>query len=148
VKQVRWKVDVLVALFHFRNFDEVHEIFQLICFDETEHDMAQDSSATHVSSQTPLATITTTGEAGKTEGGCFRSIVSYFEIKKSALMIYGQNFFAKTVQNRTQESSVTQVSSQTPLATITSTGEAGNIEGGCFRNIVSCFENYCKEVHC
>jgi len=51
-------------------------ILKLICLDETEHNMAQNSSATHVSSQTPLATITTTGEAGKTEGGCFRSSVS------------------------------------------------------------------------
>ena len=80
MKQVRWKVDVLVALFHFRNFDEVHEIFQLICFDETEHDMAQDSSATQVSSQTPLATITSTGEAGEIEGGCSCSNVSFMKI--------------------------------------------------------------------
>jgi len=45
--------------------------------------MAQDSSATQVSSQTPLATITSTGEAGEIEGGCFCSNVSYFEIKKT-----------------------------------------------------------------
>jgi len=36
--------------------------------------------------------------------------------------------FAKTGHNVVQNSSATQVSSQTPLATITSTGEAGEIE--------------------
>jgi len=41
--------------------------------------MAQDSSATQVSSQTPTATIMSTSEAGKIKGGCFGSIVSYFE---------------------------------------------------------------------
>ena len=41
--------------------------------------MAQDSSATQVSSQTPIATIVSTSEAGKIEGGCFCSIASYFE---------------------------------------------------------------------
>ena len=46
-----------------------------------------------------------------------------------------------------QDSSATQVSSQTPIATITSTGEAGEIEGGCFRSIVSYFENYREQVH-
>jgi len=55
--------------------------------------------------------------------------------------------FAKTVQNGTQDSSASQASSQTPIATIMSTNEAGNIEGGCFRSIVSYFENYCKQVH-
>jgi len=65
--------------------------------------MAQDSSATQVSSQTPIATITSTGEAGEIEGGCFCSNVSYFEIKKSALMIYGPNWFCK---NRTKRSSI------------------------------------------
>jgi len=54
-------------------------ILKLICFDETEHNMAQESSATQLSSHTPLATITTTGEAGEIEGGCFCSIVSFFE---------------------------------------------------------------------
>jgi len=44
--------------------------------------MAQDSSATQVSSQTPIATITSTSEAGEIEGGCFRCNVSFFEIKK------------------------------------------------------------------
>jgi len=41
--------------------------------------MAQDSSATQVSSQTPIAMITSIGEAGEIEGGCVCSIVSYFE---------------------------------------------------------------------
>jgi len=41
--------------------------------------MAQDSSANQVSSQIPIATIMSTNEAGKIEGGCFGSIVSYFE---------------------------------------------------------------------
>jgi len=49
--------------------------------------MDRDSSATQVSSQTPLATITSTSEAGEIEGGCFGSIVSCFEIKNSAFMI-------------------------------------------------------------
>jgi len=74
---VRLKVDVFAALFHFLKVKQSSiMILKLICLDETEHNMAQNSSATHVSSQTPLATITTTGEAGKTEGGCFRSSVS------------------------------------------------------------------------
>ena len=37
--------------------------------------------------------------------------------------------FAKTGQNVVQDSSATQVSSQTPIATIMSTSEAGEIEG-------------------
>jgi len=41
--------------------------------------MAQDSSATQVSSQTPIATIVSTSETGKIEVGCFCSIASYFE---------------------------------------------------------------------
>jgi len=45
--------------------------------------------------------------------------------------------FAKTGQNGTQDSSATQVSSETPLATILSTSEAGKMEGGCFGSIVS-----------
>jgi len=64
--------------------------------------MDRDSSATQVSSQTPLATITSTSEAGEIEGGCFGSIVSCFEIKNSAFMIYGPNWFCK---NRTERSS-------------------------------------------
>ena len=53
--------------------------------------------------------------------------------------------FAKTGQNVVRYSSATQVSSQTPIATITSTSEAGEIEGGCFRCNVSFFE--IKKVH-
>ena len=52
---------------------------KLIGFTKTGHNGVQDSSATHVNSQTPLATIMSTSEADKIEGGCFRSIVSYFE---------------------------------------------------------------------
>jgi len=55
--------------------------------------------------------------------------------------------FANAGYSGTQDSSATQVSSQTPIASIMSTGEAGKIEGGCFRSIVSYFENYCKQVH-
>jgi len=55
--------------------------------------------------------------------------------------------FAKTGQNVVQDSSATQVSSQTPIATIMSTSEADKIEGGCFRSIVSYFENYREIVH-
>jgi len=96
-----------------------------------------------VSSQTPIAKITSTSEAGEIEGGCFRCNVSYFEIK-SALMIYGPNF-AKTGHNVVQDSSATKVSSQTPIATILRTSEAAKIEGGCFRSIVSFLK--VKHVH-
>ena len=54
----------------------------LIGFANAGHHGTQDRSATQVSSQTPIATITSTGEARKIEGGCFCSNVSYFEIKK------------------------------------------------------------------
>jgi len=47
----------------------------------------------------------------------------------------------------TQDSSATQVSSQTLIATIMSTSEAGKIEGGCFGSIVPYFENYREQVH-
>ena len=52
---------------------------KLIGFTKTGHNVVQDSSATQVSSQTSIATIVSTSEAGKIEGGCFGSIVSYFE---------------------------------------------------------------------
>jgi len=55
--------------------------------------------------------------------------------------------FAKTGKNVVQDSSATQVSSQTPIATIMSTSEAGKIEGGCIGTIVSYFENYREIVH-
>jgi len=51
----------------------------LIGFAKTGHTGIQDSSATQVSSQTSLATILSTNEAGKIKGGCFTSIVSFFE---------------------------------------------------------------------
>jgi len=53
---------------------------KLIGFTKTGHNVVQDSSATQVSSQTPIATIMSTNEAGEIECGCFRSIVSYFQI--------------------------------------------------------------------
>jgi len=37
--------------------------------------MTQDSSATQASSQTPIATIMSTSEAGKIEGGCFGALI-------------------------------------------------------------------------
>jgi len=46
-----------------------------------------------------------------------------------------------------QDSSATQVSSQTPIATIVSASEAGKIEVGCFGCIVSYCENYREQVH-
>jgi len=55
--------------------------------------------------------------------------------------------FTKTGHNVVQDSSATQVSSQTPIATIMSTSEAGKIEDGCFRSIVSYVENYREQVH-
>jgi len=54
---------------------------KLIGFTKTGHNVVQDSSATQVNSQTPLATIMSTSEAGKIEGGCFGSIVSFLKIK-------------------------------------------------------------------
>jgi len=56
-------------------------------FAKTGHNVVQDSSANQVSSQTPIAKITSTGEAGEIEGGCFRSIVSFLKVKQSSLMI-------------------------------------------------------------
>jgi len=90
-----------------------------------------------VSSQTPLATITSTGEAGEIEGGCFCSNVSFMKIYKSTLMNSKSLGFTKTGHNVVQDSPATQVSSQTPIATIMSTSEAGKIEGGCVCSIVS-----------
>jgi len=87
-----------------------------------------------------------TSEAGKIEGGCFRSIVSFLKVKQSSLM-KKLICFGETEHNMAQDSYATQVSSQTPLATITSIGEAGEIEGGCFCSIVSYLENYSKQVH-
>jgi len=55
--------------------------------------------------------------------------------------------FIKTGHNGTQDRSATQERSQTLLATILSTSEAGEIERGCFCSIASYFENYCKQVH-
>jgi len=60
---------------------------KLISFTKTGHNVVQDSSATQVSSQTPIATILSTSEAGKIEGGCFRSTVSFLKVKQSSLMI-------------------------------------------------------------
>jgi len=53
---------------------------KLIGFTKTGHNVAQDSSTTQESSQTPLATIMSTNEAGNIEAGCFRSIVSFLKI--------------------------------------------------------------------
>ena len=58
---------------------------KLIGFTKTGYNVVQDSSATQVNSQTPTATIMSTSEAGKIEGGCFGSIVSFLKIKKSSL---------------------------------------------------------------
>jgi len=53
---------------------------KLIGFTKTGHNVVEDSSATQVSSQTPIATIMSTNEAGNIEGGCFCSIVSFLKI--------------------------------------------------------------------
>jgi len=66
----------------------------------------------------------------------FVKMLHILNLKKRALMIYGPNWFCKTGQNGTQDSSATQVSSQTPLATIMSSSESGKIESGCFCSIV------------
>jgi len=58
---------------------------KLIGFTKTGHNVVQDSSVTQGSSQTPPGTITSTNEAGNIEGGCFYSIVSFFEIKKKCI---------------------------------------------------------------
>jgi len=52
---------------------------KLIGFTKTGHNVVEDSSATQVNSQTPIATILSTGEAGKIEGEYFGSIASFFE---------------------------------------------------------------------
>ena len=111
-----------------------------IDFIKTGHHGTQDRSTTQVSSQTPIETIMRTSEAGKIEVECFRSIVSILKVKQSSLMILKWICFDETEHNMDQDSSATQVSSQTPIATITSTSEAGEIEGGCFRCNVSFFE--------
>jgi len=59
----------------------------VIGFANAGQNVVQDSSATQVSSQTPIATILRTSEAGKMEGGCFRSIVSLLKVKQSSLNI-------------------------------------------------------------
>jgi len=94
-----------------------------------------------VSSQTPIATIMSTDEAGEIKGGCFCSIVSFLKVKQSSLMNSKLIYFDETEHNMAQDSSATQVSSQTPIATIMSSSEAGKIEDGCFCSIVSYFEN-------
>ena len=75
------------------------------------------------------------------------SIVSFFENLTSSVINIKSLGFENVGHSGTQDSSATQASSQTPLASIMSTGEAGMIVGGCFRSIVSYFENYCKQVH-
>jgi len=116
-------------------------------FAKTGHNVVQDSSANQVSSQTPIAKITSTGEAGEIEGGCFRSIVSFLKVKQSSLMILKWICLDQTEHNMAQDSSATQVSSQTPIATIVSTSETGKIEVGCFCSIASYFENYREHFH-
>jgi len=54
----------------------------LIGFAKTGQNVAHHSSATQVSSQTPIATILRTSEAGEIEGGCFRSIVSFLKVEQ------------------------------------------------------------------
>jgi len=86
-----------------------------------------------------------TSQVRKIKGRCFASIVSLLKIKKITLMNPKTIGFKKTKHHWTQDRSATQVSSQTPIATILSTSEAGNIEGGCFRSIVSFLKD--KKVH-
>jgi len=47
--------------------------------------------------------------------------------------------FGNAGDSGTQDSSVTQASSRTPLATIISADEAGEVKGECFGSIVSFF---------
>jgi len=80
MKQVRLKVDVLPALFHSLKIKKSSLMnINLIGFAKTGHIGIQDISATQTSSQKPLATTMSTSEAGKIKGGCFASIVSFFE---------------------------------------------------------------------
>jgi len=118
-----------------------------IGFIKTGRNWTQDRSATQERLQTPLATIMSTGEAGEIERGYFCSIVSLMQVKQRSLINLKLICFDEIEHNMAQDSSATQVSSQTPIATITSTGEAGEIECGCFCSIVSYFENYCEQVH-
>jgi len=84
----RLKVDVLPALFHILKIKNITLInSKSIGFIKTGHHETQDRSATQVSSQTPIATILRTSEAGKMEGGYFRSIVSFLKVKQSSLNI-------------------------------------------------------------
>jgi len=73
----------------------------------------------------------------KIKGRCFASIVSFLKIKKITKMNSKSIDFIKTGHHGTQDRSTTQVSSQTPIETILRTSEAGKIEVGCFRSIVS-----------
>ena len=103
--------------------------------------MTQDSSATQASSQTPIATIMSTSEAGKIEGGCFGALIHILKFTVDKFINeFKINQLKKTGHKVVQDSSATQVSSQTPLATIANTGEAGNIVGGCFCENASYFE--------
>jgi len=121
---------------------------KLIGFTKTGHNVVQDSSATQVSSRTPLPTILSTGEAGKIKGECLAALFHFLKINKfideHTVKPLG---FANAGHDVSHNRVVIQVSSQTPLATIMSTSVAGKIERGCFCSIVSFFENYCKQVH-
>jgi len=78
-----------------------------------------------------------TSQVRKIKGRCFGSNVSFLKIKKITIMNSKSIGFIKTGHHRTQDRSATQVSSQTPIETNLRTSEAGKIEGGCFRSIVS-----------
>ena len=57
------------------------------------------------------------------------SIVSFFENLTSSIINIKSLGFPNAGHSGTQDSSATQASSQKPLASIMSTGEAGKIEG-------------------
>ena len=78
-----------------------------------------------------------TSQVRKIKGRCFGSNVSFLKIKKITIMNSKSIGFIKTGHHRTQDRSATQVSSQTQIETNLRTSEAGKIEGGCFRSIVS-----------
>jgi len=114
---------------------------KLIGFTKTGHNVVEDSSATQVNSQTPIATILSTGEAGKIEGEYFGSIASFFESLEIWIHEFETNWFTKTGHKGAQDSSDTQVSSQTPLRTIMTTTQAGEIKSAYFSNIILFFES-------
>jgi len=82
-------VDVLAALFHILKIiaNKFINDFEIIGFIKTGHNVVQDSSATQVSSQTPIATILSTIEAGEIKYECLAPLFHFLKVKQSSLNI-------------------------------------------------------------